>query len=198
MTQFQINKYLTLRLEDGKTNIYVDDTKVLQCKYLLLNIPLEDVEKYDEVNSIDHAAELLNKDMEIEEPSREESHSIPPETEFWAHSSNLQAWAENNYDTRLLHSNLSFPLLKKLTEAGDPVARKVFKKEIAARFKSGYMPVMVYLVKEGYLNHFDWDESEELYSSLDYKKLRELRKKVREYHRKRRERFIVNTNSKSE
>ena len=144
MTQFQINKYLTLRLEDGKTNIYVDDTKVLQCKYLLLNIPLEDVEKYDEVNSIDHAAELLNKDMEIEEPSREESHSIPPETEFWAHSSNLQAWAENNYDTRLLHSNLSFPLLKKLTEAGDPVARKVFKKEIAARFKSGYMPVMVY------------------------------------------------------
>lgn len=67
---------------------------------------------------------------------------ITPEEEFWGHCSNLQAWVENNYDTRLLHSNIAFPLLKKLTEAGDPNTNKVFKEEIARRFESGFMPVI--------------------------------------------------------
>jgi hypothetical protein len=51
--------------------------------------------------------------------SLETSTNIPPEIRFWAHCSNLETWGENNYDTRLIHSNLAFPLLKKLTEAGD-------------------------------------------------------------------------------
>lgn len=36
-------------------------------------------------------------------------------------------------------STASFPLLKKLTEAGDPFARKVFKEEIAQRLESGFL-----------------------------------------------------------
>ena len=43
----------------------------------------------------------------------------------------MQVWAEHNYYTRLLHRDITFPLLKKLTEGGDPLARKVFKEEIA-------------------------------------------------------------------
>ena len=40
-------------------------------------------------------------------------HNITPEQEFWEHYSNLQVWYKNDYNTRLLHRNLSFDLLKK-------------------------------------------------------------------------------------
>ncbi len=53
--------------------------------------------------------------------------AILPIKEFWGHCSNLQAWAEYGYDTRLLHPNLAFPLLEKLATVGDPIAKKVFK-----------------------------------------------------------------------
>ena len=83
-------------------------------------------------------------------------YEIDPETEFWGHCSNLQSWYKHDYDTRLLHSNLSFPLLKRLTKVGDPLANKVFKEEIAKRLASGYGTVIDYLTEEGYLD----DESE--------------------------------------
>ncbi|MFX1257954.1 MAG: leucine-rich repeat domain-containing protein, partial [Promethearchaeota archaeon] len=96
---------------------------------------------------------------------------ISPETEFWGHCSNLQAWTENEYDTRLLHSNLAFPLLKKLTESGDPLAKKVFKEEIAKRFMKGHLSVSTYLIKEGYLFYLSKEEFE---SILDSKAFSEL------------------------
>ncbi|MFO8020539.1 MAG: hypothetical protein R6U96_18095 [Promethearchaeia archaeon] len=194
MKKYKINQYLTLKLEQGKTNIYINNKKVLHCKFLLLNIPVNDVSKYNEINSIDHAAEMLNKDLEIEDNRKKNSKDISPDLEFWAHCSNIQAWAENDYDTRILHSNLSFPLLKKLAEAGDSLAEEVFKKEIASRFKSGYLPVMVYLVKEGYLDYFNWDESEELYASLSFEKRKHLRKRLRDDHQNHEEGFIIESN----
>ncbi len=92
---------------------------------------------------------------------------IDPETEFWAHCSNLQAWHENEYDTRLLHSNLAFPLLKKLTEVGDPLARKMFKEEIALRLESGHPSVVIFLIAEKYIDFLD--RKDFLLSILDEK-----------------------------
>ena len=71
---------------------------------------------------------------------------------------NLQVWAENKYDTKILHSNLAFPLLKALTKAGDPVAKRMFKSEIATRFSSNFEPVKMYLMAEGYLKLFTKEE----------------------------------------
>jgi hypothetical protein len=51
-------------------------------------------------------------------------------------------------------SNISFPLLRKLAEAGDPIAKKVFKEEIAQRLESGYPSVVQYLIIGGYISHF--------------------------------------------
>ena len=85
----------------------------------LLNVPLND-RKVNQINSIDEAAENLSI----------YGVKLSPEVEFHGHCSNLQAWAENHYDTRLLHSNLSFPLLKKLAELGDPQAKQMIKDEI--------------------------------------------------------------------
>ena len=50
---------------------------------------------------------------------------------------NLQTWAENGYDTRILHSTLAFPLLKRLTEVGDLIAKNKLKEEIAIRYFYG-------------------------------------------------------------
>ncbi|KKL47398.1 hypothetical protein LCGC14_2335930, partial [marine sediment metagenome] len=40
---------------------------------------------------------------------------------------------------------------KELTKAGDPIAKRVFKEEIAKRISSGFYPTIKYLILEGYL-----------------------------------------------
>ena len=66
---------------------------------------------------------------------------------------NLQVWAEYNYDTRLLKSDLAFPLLKKLVDVGDIKAEKVFKEEIAKRLSSGYYNIIEYLFEQDYIKY---------------------------------------------
>ena len=155
MREFRINKYLKLRLEGDDTVIYVNDKKFQQCKFLLLNIPIDEITSFDEIESVDEAAEKLDKSLgRIEQKDI----NIPPEVEFWGHCSNLQMWVENDYDTRLLHSNLAFPLLKKLTEAGDLVAKRVVKEEIAKRLESGHLPTIGYLSVEGFLSYLNEKE----------------------------------------
>lgn len=154
MKDFQINYYLSVRLENEETKIYVAGEPFIQCKFLLLNIPITQVSSFDEIQSIDEAAEKVD---EITERKIIEL-GIPPEVEFWGHCSNLQVWYENNYDTRLIHSNLAFPLLQRLTEAGDPLAKKVFKQEILKRYKDGTERTRDYLAAEGFLKYITLDE----------------------------------------
>lgn len=162
MKEFQVNEFITLKLEAGKINIYVDGGLFHHCKFLLLNIPIKEISSFEEIDSVDEAAENLSKVMEERLFSwREiEAHeiNIPPEVEFWAHCSNLQVWSEYNYDTRLIHSNLAFPLLKRLTEVGDPIAKRVFKEEIAKRLESGYWPVIKFLMEKNYTDYLSREE----------------------------------------
>lgn len=157
-----INDFLTLKLgNNGSVDIFVNDEFFDICKYLLINIPTYEVERFDEINSIDEAAEILDRSMENEEEFDE--HNLNPEELFWGHASNLQAWVESKYNTCLLHRNLAFPLLKKLTEAGDPVAKEVFKHEIAKRIDDGCINVVYYLIIEGYLKYLDREEIQSLF-----------------------------------
>jgi len=158
-TEFRINKYLTLKLEVvieeiKRTVIYVNGERFDQCKSLFLNIPVEGVNSTDEIKSIDEAAERFGESAE----GRGYLYNISGETEFWAHCSNLQAWAENNYDTRLLHSNLAFPLLRELADLGDPTAKRIFKEEVAKRFINGTENTRSYLFEMEYLNLLNYEE----------------------------------------
>jgi len=159
MLEFTINDFITLKLEDDKTNIYVNGEEFIQCKYLLMNILVQHIELYDEINSIDEAAEKLDKSLDLGDPDgyyfRKE---IPSEVEFWGHCSNLQVWTEQDYDTRFIHRNLAFPLLKRLTEVGDPKAEKMFKDEIGKRFEKGPDSVRQYLALEGYMDYLSREE----------------------------------------
>jgi len=153
--RFKVNEFITLKLENNTTNIYVNNKPFDQCKHLLLNLDSQSLEKYDSISSIDEAVDvvtnyhygyLYGEDV------------IPPETEFWGHCSNLQAWFEHDYDTRLLHRNIAFPLLKRLTEVGDPIAKKRFKEEIVQRFLSGHLGVMQFLIGENYLDYLNRED----------------------------------------
>ena len=147
MLYFKVNNFITLKLENNETIIYVNGKRFNQCKFLMLNISYDRITGFNDIESIDEVASKLDKSLENKELK------IPPEVEFWGHCSNLQVWAENNYNTRLLHSNIAFPLLKKLTEVGDSIAKRVFGEEIAKRYESGYLPVIRYLLLGRYLLH---------------------------------------------
>ncbi len=182
--EFKVNDYITLKLENGKTNIYVNGKKFRQCIRLILNIPFDKIKDYDQIDSIDEAAEInkesIDQNFDIEKQptfwnrktvigasprSIDYDVNISPKNEFKGHCSNLQAWVENNYDTRLLHRNLAFPLLKKLTDIGDPKAKKVFKDEIAERFVSFYPSVIKFLINGGYLKYLKKEEINTLFQT---------------------------------
>jgi hypothetical protein len=157
MLKYAINKFLDLRFEGERTNIYVNNELFRHCKYILLNISTDKSEFFEDVDSIDSAVEKLDRSLELLE---KKIGTITPEMIFWAHCSNLQAWYENNYNTCLIHSNLAFPLLKELSQAGDLTARKIYKEEVAKRFESNNLNVIKFLLYNGYLNTFNKEELE--------------------------------------
>lgn len=164
-TELKVNEFILLKLEKNQTNIYVKNELFEQCKYLLLNIPIEQIEDFEHIDSIDTAADKLGwtPNGQI---GKLKNFFVHPLTEFRAHCSNLQVWAENNYDTRLLHSNLSFPLLRKLVDVGDLTAKKVFKREIIKRIESANPNVIKFLKIEGYLNYLSEEEQSALKQDL--------------------------------
>ena len=66
MKEFTINDYITLKLEDNKTVIYVKGEPFSQCKYLLLEIPHEKIDDLRDIDSIDEAAETLENFSPVE------------------------------------------------------------------------------------------------------------------------------------
>ncbi|MFX1236144.1 MAG: leucine-rich repeat domain-containing protein [Promethearchaeota archaeon] len=147
--EFKVNDEITLRLEDGKTIIYVNDEKFLQCTHLIISASLGDLSK-KKVESID--------DIESFHDEHLGEGVISPEEEFWGHCSNLQAWAEHDFDSRLLHSNLAFPLLKELTEINPRKYETRFKEEICRRMKEGNHSTIYFLYKEGYVERLTREE----------------------------------------
>ncbi|HEC39764.1 hypothetical protein LCGC14_0525780 [marine sediment metagenome] len=159
-----INDFITLKLGDnGSVDIFVNGEFFEICKYLLINIPLDEIDEFNEIDSIDEAAEILDHSMEDEDEL--DVVNLNPEELFWGHASNLQAWVESKYNTCLIHRNLAFPLLKKLTEVGDPVAKEVFKHEIAKRIDDGSINVVYYLIIEDYLKYLDKEEIQSLFDT---------------------------------
>jgi len=168
---FRINEYIVLKLENSKTNVYIGNKFFKQCKFLLINLPVNIISTFNEIDSIDEATEKL--DRSNEKGSLVEIR-IPPEVEFWGHCSNMQVWAEHNYNTNLIHSNLAFPLLKKLVDEGDQNAQRVIKDEIARRLEIGFPPVFEYLVEEKFIEYLSREELITAIYKVEWEKLRYL------------------------
>jgi hypothetical protein len=158
--EFKINEYLTLKLIRGQTVIHVDDKPFHQCKYLLLNLTQKDFAEFEHIDSIDEAFEIYNK---MDKNHETEHDLIDPVSEFIGHSSNLQAWYENDYDLRILHSSLSIPLLKKLAFLGDKMAIIRLKESIATRIATKNFNTIIFYLNEEYLKLFSNEELEVMF-----------------------------------
>lgn len=165
MKEFKVNEYITLKLEDGKTRLYIKGERFDQCMALVLNIPLDKIRLDDQVESIiDEASKIYKNSGDFFRAEKR----ITPEEEFWGYCSTMQAWVENNYNTKLINSSFAFPLLRKLVELGDNKAKQVFKEEVAKRFKSGYFKIITFLFNKGYLDHFSREERKALFDDFNF------------------------------
>jgi len=93
MKEFKVNDYIKLKLESRTTMIYVNGERFKQCKNILLNIKIEHIENLSNIKSIDELESNYDHALEVQ---HSKMMNIPPETEFWAHCSNLQVLYENN------------------------------------------------------------------------------------------------------
>lgn len=62
MIEFKINNFITLKLQDNKTNIYVLGKEFNQRKLLLINIPIKEITSYNEISSIFFIYSMKNVD----------------------------------------------------------------------------------------------------------------------------------------
>ncbi len=161
--EFVVNDYITLKLEDDQTNIYIDGDLFIQCKLVKYNYeglfaPPNDYEELVNWCTCYPSTKYLNCDQ---------TH-IPPEVEFWAHSSNLQVWIENDYNLNILNDHLAFSLLKRLSDLGDDKAKGIISQEIVRLFKLSAYNVMHFLLEEDYIKYLTDTQINELLKLTNY------------------------------
>lgn len=128
--RFFINEHLDVTLgADGRTRVLVDGKEFAYCSFVLLRV--SPTIKGDSIDEI-----IENSPPEAKVHERDAMH-IRPDIAFMAHCSNIQAWAEHDYNTRLLDSRISFGLLKTLAKAGDEKATRMLQGEIMDRLEQG-------------------------------------------------------------
>nr|MDO8088464.1 hypothetical protein [Candidatus Sigynarchaeum springense] len=140
-----INRFLDVVYDEqaGRARVLVGGKPFLHCSFVVASIPAGSDK---DIDSIDDLATSLAHDARVLEGPDVRRYLTPAE-EVLAHASNLQAWAEHDYDTRLLHSNIAFQLLKELARAGDEVAAHVIESEIDIRFNTGTPLTRYYMAR---------------------------------------------------
>jgi hypothetical protein len=176
--EFHVNDLLTVRFDGRGIYMLVNGQRFNQCVYpALYPEAFQDIDQDDtdppelegpdtpEIpkrarGSVD--ANLYRDYGTLDHPGYDQNPGVPSGTLFWGLCSSLQAWAENGYDSCLLHVNLAFPLARALANAGDEGARAMFEREVVARWNSDFEPVQVYLSEQGFLESIGPDASIEI------------------------------------
>ncbi len=127
-----ISDLIDLVWENDKPRIYVDGKPFLYCAFLVASI---DTSKASEIRSVDEIAEIPGSHSL--EGLGAENQGITPDEQMWGFASSLQGWVESGYNTRAIHSNLAFPLLKELAKAGDAKAKRELQWGLVERLKEG-------------------------------------------------------------
>nr|MDO8110487.1 hypothetical protein [Candidatus Sigynarchaeota archaeon] len=156
--EFKINDHLVVRLVQDRVHMYVNGKVFDQCVYPVVDLGDDEYYPDDEPVKVPSKASrtldamLWKQHGTLDHPGYDEGLQLSSKDQFWGLCSALQAWAENHYDTRLLHVNLAFPLARALALAGDNEAKLQFEREVVSRWNSDFEPVQNYLAQQGYLN----------------------------------------------
>ncbi|MHA1747292.1 MAG: hypothetical protein ACTSYF_01450, partial [Promethearchaeota archaeon] len=100
------NELFSIKLIDGRSYIYVDGMRFKACRFVPISIPVEELPKYDSIESIDDIIRHLDRSLEARPPKWIHGESLA-ELDFFVNCSNMQAWVENDFNTRILDSRLS-------------------------------------------------------------------------------------------
>lgn len=140
-----INKFLTLRFENGSTMVYINGRKFKLFKNL------ESLHSFKMISYPSKKKEKLTKKQQK-----------AAEEKFLMNCSTLKKWVEEDYNYQLLNGMSAFNILKKLCEIGDSLAKKVFKKEIISAFMSNNTSITKDLKRGGFLNYINKKEMRDL------------------------------------
>jgi len=189
MKEFRVNKHITLKLENNKTNIYIDEKLFRHCKFLFLNIDEKGRKIKGNIHTPAQSIDDIEGYYDLSNAPRMDEGGIPaivlpPEDEFWGHCSNLEVWAENKYDSLLLSRDLAFPLLRELCKVGDLIAIEQYKSEIKKRFLSHNPNVMIYLFEGLYIRNLKNEGITEILKKVNFSFLRQLAEKDAANYRK--------------
>jgi hypothetical protein len=155
-------------LENNETNIYIRKKKLKICKIIVLADP----------NSLNSIEEISDKYEEIQYRYNRHRKMLTPETEFWAHCSNLQAWAENNYSPVLLDFRLAEPILKELVIAGDFLAKEQVDRSEEKNLENGDIDTWYWYIKSKSFYILSEEQFEKLSNNLSEDILEDLKKQV--------------------
>ena len=143
-SKFKLNDYITIYLENNILLIYIQGEKFQELEYSLLN-------------KILNASRSQIEELNIQSIIVDNNNKIDSNNEnFVNFMIILKFWIKNNYDTEILVYDFSFPLLKKLVEVGDPLAKKVFINEILKNLWGADPLVVKYLFNEKYDKYVDF------------------------------------------
>lgn len=117
-----------LEVKGDPPGAYVDGNLVSYCSYVLVTAPIDTPE--DNMNDI---IKIYGKP---ERECRDIMKNVSNDTLILAHASNIQAWVEHDYDPRILHTNIAFPLLRALATV-DPAAMDKSLEIVHERWKQG-------------------------------------------------------------
>lgn len=153
-----VSPLIELAYNPGKkvVEVYVDGHRSLMCAALVASID-DLARKGKDITSIEEMADLPG--VKLVECAAAADLFGTPEAELAAHASNIQTWIEHDYDTHLLHCNISFPLLVDLTRAGDDKARRVLEATIDERMRDGSSTTRkaIALMFGDFLSEAQWD-----------------------------------------
>ncbi|MHA1479374.1 MAG: hypothetical protein ACTSPU_14360, partial [Promethearchaeota archaeon] len=172
MLEYKVNEFLTLKLEEHKTYIYVNNERRDFTKIFNIHKIKEKYFKY--VDSIEEAVfrfdVLDNYNYDALEEDEEISNSS--EEEFRDHCSILQTWLDNDFDTSdigtsLLQTYLLLYLSEmcRYADIDNPLVIEFIKNEITKRIDSGSYNIVLFLFDQSFfyffsqeeVENFDWD-----------------------------------------
>jgi hypothetical protein len=116
---YQITPHLSVAIDNFKRVVAVVDNEIIApCRHALLVTMGDAQDKIQNAETADAAIAAVS-DPDGETPSVPISDEWTVDNEMMVHASNLEAWVNNDYDPRLIHSNIARPILEKLAKVDE-------------------------------------------------------------------------------
>lgn len=139
-----INQLITVKLEEEGIFTYIKGTRSLRYP----------TENFFPISNIEQIEIFERKNIFLK---------IPLENHFKELCYYLKLWIEKDYDTSIINKSFAFQILERLVDIGEFKEKKILKREIIEKIKSGNYDIANYLIKFNYLEYLDENEKDSLF-----------------------------------